>query len=139
MKKMEDEFYATIKLVTGEELISKVSYMPEDDSLILENPMEVCYVDAQKRSVKASGFALSEWIHSTFDHMFVLPKHHVITMTEVEDKRIEKFYNESVARHITQLESFKGSFDPITIPKNLGNLGSIKETRTKLEDLFKRS
>ena len=32
---------ATIKLTTGEELISKVSYMPDDDSLVLDSPMEV--------------------------------------------------------------------------------------------------
>ena len=29
---MEEEFYATIKLVTGEELVSKVCYMPDEDS-----------------------------------------------------------------------------------------------------------
>ena len=96
---MEEDFLATMKLVTGEEIISKVSYMPDEDSLVLENPMEVTFVDQQRRNAKVQGFSLSEWIHSTFDHMFVLPKQHVITMTEVEDKRIEKFYNESVQKH----------------------------------------
>ena len=89
---MEEDFLATMKLVTGEEIISKVSYMPDDDSLVLENPMEVTSIDQQRKNVKVNGFALTEWIHSTFDHMFVLPKHHVITMTEVEDQRIKKFY-----------------------------------------------
>ena len=85
---MEEDFIATIKIITGEELISKVSYMPDDDSLVLENPMEVTRIDHQKANVKVNGFALNEWIHSTFDHMFVLPKQHVITMTEIEDKKI---------------------------------------------------
>ena len=95
---MEEDFLATIKLVTGEEIISKVSYMPDDDSLVLENPLEVSYVDQQKKNIRTSGFVLSEWIHSTFDHMFVLPKQHIITMTEVEDIRIQKYYNDNVQR-----------------------------------------
>ena len=136
---MEEDFLATMKLVTGEEIISKVSYMPDEDSLVLENPMEVTFVDQQRRNAKVQGFALSEWIHSTFDHMFVLPKQHVITMTEVEDKRIEKFYNESVQKHISQLTTFKESFEPQKFSRKMGNLGSIKETKKSLEDLFNRS
>ena len=88
---MEEEFIATIKLTTGEELISKVSFMPDDDSLILENPMEVHGIDQQQKNVRVNGFALSEWIRSTFDQMFVVPKEHVLTMTELEDERIEAF------------------------------------------------
>tara|TARA_B100002019_G_C20704777_1_gene327390 strand:- start:41 stop:451 length:411 start_codon:yes stop_codon:yes gene_type:complete len=136
---MEEEFLATMKLITGEEIISKVSYMPDDDSLVLENPMEVTYVDQQRKNARVNGFSLQEWIHSTFDHMFVLPRKHIITMTEVEDKRIEKFYCDSVQKHITQLTSFKESFEPQKFTRSMGNLGSIKETKKSLEDLFNRS
>jgi len=136
---MEEEFLATIKLITGEEIVSKVSYMPDDDSLVLENPMEVTYVDQQRKNAKVQGFSLSEWIHSTFDHMFVLPKQHVITMTEVEDERIQKFYNESVEKHILQLTTFKESFEPQKFTRKMGNLGSIKEMKKSLEDIYKRS
>ena len=136
---MEDEFLATIKLITGEEIVSKVSYMPDDDSLVLENPMQVTYVDQQKRTARVTGFALTEWIHSTFDHMFVLPKHNIVTMTEVEDERIEKFYDESVKKYINQLTIFKESFETQKFSRKMGNLGSIKETKKSLEDLFNRS
>ena len=67
----EEEFYATIKLVTGEEIVSKVCYMPDEDSLILENPLEVLPVEQTKSSVKVNGFTLVEWIRSTIDQMFV--------------------------------------------------------------------
>jgi hypothetical protein len=136
---MEEDFIATIKLITGEEIISKVCYMPEDDTLILENPLEVNYVDQQKKNVRTSGFSLSEWIHSTFDHMFILPKQHVITMTEVEDSRIEKYYNDSVVKCITQIASFRESVEPKKFSRKMGNLGSIKETKKSLEDLFNKS
>ena len=136
---MEPDFIATIKLTTGEELISKVSYMPDDDSLVLENPMSVTRVDQQKKNIRVNGFALSEWIHSTFDHMFVLPKQHVLTMTEIEDKKISEFYTESVRRHTTEINHFRESYDPQSFTREMGHLGSVKNTKKFLEDLYKRS
>ena len=136
---MEPDFIATIKLTTGEELISKVSYMPDDDSLVLENPMSVTRIDQQKKNIRINGFALTEWIHSTFDHMFVLPKQHVITMTEIEDKKISEFYTESVKRHTTEINHFRESYDPQSFTREMGHLGSVKNTKRFLEDLYKRS
>ncbi len=136
---MEPDFIATIKLTTGEELISKVSYMPDDDSLVLENPMSVTRVDQQKKNIRVNGFALSEWLHSTFDNMFVLPKQHVITMTEIEDKKISEFYTESVRRHTTEINHFRESYDPQSFTRQMGHLGSVKNTKKFLEDLYKRS
>ena len=136
---MEPDFIATIKLTTGEELISKVSYMPDDDSLVLENPMSVTRVDQQKKNIRVNGFALTEWIHSTFDHMFVLPKQHVLTMTEIEDKKISEFYTESVRRHTSEINHFRESYDPQSFTREMGHLGSVKNTKKFLEDLYKRS
>ena len=136
---MEPDFIATIKLTTGEELISKVSYMPDDDSLVLENPMSVTRIDQQKKNIRINGFALTEWIHSTFDHMFVLPKQHVLTMTEIEDKKISEFYTESVRRHTSEINHFRESYDPQSFTREMGHLGSVKNTKRFLEDLYKRS
>ena len=38
---MEEEFYATIILVSGEEIISKVVYLPDEDKVMLDTPMLV--------------------------------------------------------------------------------------------------
>ena len=136
---MEEDFIATIKLTTGEELISKVSYMPEDDSLVLENPMQVLAIDQQKKNIRIAGFALTEWIHSTFDHMFVLPKQHVLTMTEIEDEKIQNFYNITVQKHIVELNTFKESQQSMEFTRDMGKLGSVQNTKKALEDLYKRS
>ncbi len=136
---MEEEFIATIKLTTGEELISKVSYMPDDDSLVLENPMQVVSIDQQRKNIRIAGFALTEWIHSTFDHMFVLPKQHVLTMTEIEDDKIQNFYNVTVAKHIVELNTFKESQQSMEFTRDMGKLGSVQNTKQSLEDLYKRS
>ena len=136
---MEPDFIATIKLTTGEELISKVSYMPDDDSLVLENPMQVLAIDQQKKNIRIAGFALTEWIHSTFDHMFVLPKQHILTMTEIEDKKIQNFYTVTVQKHMVELTSFKDSQQSMEFTRDMGKLGSVQNTKKLLEDLYKRS
>ena len=136
---MEPDFIATIKLITGEELISKVSYMPDDDSLVLENPMTVMQIDQQKKNLRIAGFALTEWIHSTFDHMFILPKQHVLTMTEIEDKNIQNFYMNTVQKHIVDINAFKDSQQSMQFTREMGHIGSVQNTKKLLEDLYKRS
>lgn len=136
---MEEDFIATIKLTTGEELISKVSYMPDDDSLVLDSPMEVTKIDTTNKNLRIGGFALTEWITSTFDHTFVLPKKHVITMTEVEDVNIKNFYNVTVQRQHIELTQFKEAANPKQFTRDMGNLGSVNKTKQALEKLYKRS
>ena len=136
---MEEDFIATIKLTTGEELISKVSYMPDDDSLVLDSPMEVTKIDTTNKNVRIGGFALTEWITSTFDHTFVLPKKHIITMTEVEDDNIKNFYNITVQRQHIELTQFKEASTPQKFTRDMGSLGSVNKTKETLENLYKRS
>ena len=56
---MEEEYIATIKLTADEGIISKVSYMPDDYSLVLENPMSVTHIEQQKMNVRVNGLALT--------------------------------------------------------------------------------
>ena len=136
---MEEDFIATIKLTTGEEIISKVSYMPDDDSLVLDNPMEVTKIGISKETIKVGGFTLTEWITSTFDHTFVLPRKHIITMTEIQDDNIKNFYNISVQKQQIDLSKFKQAANPQQFTRNMGRLGSVNKTKEILEDLYKRS
>ena len=136
---MEEDFIATIKLTTGEELISRVSYMPDDDSLVLDSPMEVTKINTTNKNLRVGGFALTEWITSTFDHTFVLPRKHIITMTEVEDNNIKNFYNISVQRQQIELSQFKEASTPQQFTRDMGHLGSVNKTKETLENLYKRS
>ena len=61
---MEEEFYATIKLSSGEEIVSKVCYMTDEDSLILDNPFLVEKVVQKRLGKTVEGFSLKEWISS---------------------------------------------------------------------------
>ena len=38
---MDEEFLATVKLITGEEIVAKVCYLEDEDKVLLENPLQV--------------------------------------------------------------------------------------------------
>jgi len=130
---MEEDFLATIKLVSGEELVARVCYLPDEDKLLLENPLQVEKAKTKKGSLDMSGFTLVEWITATFDDLFVLKKDHILTMTET-DSKIEEFYN----KMLNKLNS--GSLvEKKKFSKRMGYLGSVSETRKFLEEVFKLS
>ena len=113
--------------------------MADEDSLVLENPMNVVPIDQAKANMRINGFALNEWIHSTFDHIFILPKEHVLTMTEVEDERLQNFYGNCVHQHMDAVATFRETFEPKKFTREMGSLGSIRDTKKTLEDLYKKS
>lgn len=131
---MEEEFYSIIKLISGEEIICKVCYLPEEDSLLIENPLKVEKVSHKKGS-HSGGFTLTEWIHASYDNMFVIPKDTVITMSEL-DKRIENYYIKMLN---DEEPSNEISISPDHLSKRMGYLGSVTDTKKYLEDIFKRS
>ena len=132
---MEEEFYATIKLISGEEIVSKVCFLSEENKLMLEKPLVVENAKQKKGSLEVSGFALKEWISATFDDMFIINKDHVLTMTEVEGE-IAEFYEKTLNR-LESGKSLAGRGNKI--PRGSGYLGSVKEMKKTLEDLFNKS
>jgi len=53
---MEEEFYASIKLMSGEEIVAKVSYDQDEDVLIIENPRLVNVVEMKRGKSGVKGF-----------------------------------------------------------------------------------
>ena len=132
---MEEEFYATVKLLSGEELVSKICYLPDEDKLILDRPLIVENSKQKKGNVEVTGFALKEWISATFDNMFVIKKDHVLTIIEVEGDIVE-FYEKT----LTKLETGKSlAGRGNKLPRTSGYLGSIREMKKSLEDIYKKS
>ena len=132
---MEEDFYATIKLLSGEELVAKVCYLPDEDRIMLERPLMVENTKQRKGQLEVSGFALKEWISATFDNMFIINKDHVITMIEIEGEIVD-FYEKTLLRMETG-KSLAGRGNKI--PRGSGYLGSVKEMKKTLEDLFNKS
>ena len=130
---MEEEFYATIKLASGEELISKVCYLTDEDSLLLDKPLLVDKVTQKKSGKVVEGFSLREWVASSYDEMFIIEMNQVLTISEL-DERIEAYYVLSLNALEDDTTDSKKS-----LSREMGYIGSVEETKKKLEYLFNKS
>ena len=132
---MEEEFYATVKLLSGEELIAKVCYLPDEDKVILDRPLVVENAKQRKGQVEVTGFQLKEWVSATFDNMFVVKRDHIMTMIEIEGDIVD-FYEKTLVR-MESGKSLAGRGNKL--PRGSGYLGSVKEMKKTLEDIYNKS
>ncbi len=129
---MEEEFLATLKLLSGEEIVAKVCYVEDEDVLIIENPRMVVPVETKRNNVLVKGFTFESWMNATYDEMFIIKREHILTITEL-DSRIQKFYEKSLK------EDPEGNSYKLEPKDQNGYIASIQEARKSLENIFKRS
>ena len=132
---MEDEFYASLKLITGEEIVSKVVYLADEDKVMLENPLQVDPAKQRKGALEISGFSFREWGCATFDKMFILNRDHIITISEIEGPIVD-FYKETLLR-MENGKSLTGKGDKL--PRGSGYLGTVTDMKKSLENIFNKS
>ena len=132
---MGEEFFATVKLITGEEIVSKVVYLEDEDKVMLENPLQVDSAKQRKGALEISGFSFREWVCATFDKMFIINRDHIITISEVEGPIVD-FYKETLLR-MENGKSLNGKGGKL--PRGSGYLGSVTDMKKSLENIFKKS
>lgn len=141
---MEEEFYASIKLTSGEEIVAKISYDPNDDVIVAFNPRVVEKVEQQTKTAIIEGIVFDDWMNATYEDMFIIPRNQIITMVELDEKIIS-FYEDhlkdkSKYRKKRSESKKEKSFSNRQDPKNQqGFLGSIQEAKKTLEELYNRS
>ena len=119
------EFLAAIKLVSGEEILSMVTSVHDEngDYLIIENPIEVEEVILPN---KQAGAKVQPWMKFSREEQFVIPKEHIITIVEVAEE-VEVFYHMSLR---------KLNNDLVTDAK--GKISTVDEARIKLNKIFNK-
>ena len=123
------------RLLSGEELIAKVCYLPDEDKVILDRPLVVENAKQRKGQVEVTGFQLKEWVSATFDNMFVVKRDHIMTMIEIEGDIVD-FYEKTLVR-MESGKSLAGRGNKL--PRGSGYLGSVKEMKKTLEDIYNKS
>ena len=139
---MEEEFYASIKLTSGEEIVAKVSYDPDDDVIVVLEPRVVEKVEQKKSNVIIEGIVFDDWMNATFDNMFIIPRSQIITMIELDAKIIACYED-----HLQDKSKYRKSKSPDLKsnqkrqnPRNHeGYLGSINEAKKLLEEIYNKS
>ena len=132
---MGEEFIGNIKLITGEEIVSKVCYLEDEDKVMLENPLQVDSARQRKGQLEVSGFSFREWMCATFDNMFIINRNHIITVTEIEGPIVD-FYEQTLLR-MENGKTLTGRGGKL--PRGSGYLGSVKDMKKSLEDIFNKS
>ena len=125
-----DEFVAAIKLVTGEEVLTKVvvNNDHQEETIILDNPL-ICQ---EVRSMGANiplGYKFEPWIKMSDEDVFIIHMTSVITMTEIKDKNVIKTYKEVVKKGFERQ-------DP-DITREMGSVGTVKQCRDMIEKLYR--
>ena len=132
---IEDDFYATIKLVSGEEIFAKVAASEEEDRtvLLLSSPITIGEI---KNRMGVVGYKVEPWLKTTKDDLFVITMDKVLTMSETDDIDMIMMYQRF-------LRDSAGDSDPVASSKDrsreMGLLGNIDDTKKRLEKLFKSS
>ena len=132
---MEEEFYAVVKLVSGEEIICKICYMPEEDTCLVSEPMKVEYVTRSQNLQGMQGFTLVEWLHSTFEDLFLIPRSNILTMSEC-DKKVENFYLKCLSEDKKQKLNIDEIVEGFTIISLDSAFEKTKKDQSKKKEVF---
>ena len=134
---MENEFYASIKLVSGEELFSLVSVEENCDNplIMLQNPVTMKMVNTPDGSI----VKVKTWLNIPGDDPVIIQWDKVITVTEIKENAVISIYNnylEDERFDITQLGECRNDVKGNLTPK-MGYISTVNEARQYLEDLYK--
>ena len=126
---MEDDFYATLKLKTGEEVFALVIASEEENRtmLVVHNPVIITAIKAKESIV---GYRLEPWLKTTREDMFVINMDNIITLSESMDPEMimmhQNFAKES------------GNFSKSKMNRKMGYLTNVNEAKKVLEKIYKK-
>ena len=128
---MGEEFYAVLKLITGEEIFALVSVDENDgDSIImLSNPV----IMKMLSSPAGQYVKVKPWLELPDQDLFLIKYDKIVTMSEVTDKNMIKFYTKYLNEDDVDFE-IDGK---VTLNDRMGLLTTVEDARKSLEKIFK--
>ena len=87
---MGDEFYAILKLISGEEILSLICIDENegDPVIMLQNPITMKIIN----SSRGMHIKVRSWIEMSSDDIFIIKPDRILTMTETTDDRLIEIY-----------------------------------------------
>ncbi len=135
---IEEDFYATLKLMTGEEIFAKVAVTNENDEtfLLLSNPVIISEI----RKNQSFGYRFEPWIKTSNDDFFIVNLNHILLITESNNKQIIKLYDIFVSEfNDYNYESNKKNKVDNGLSKKMGYIANINDAKILLEKIYKNS
>lgn len=124
-----EEFYAVLKLVSGEEIFSKVCAFDENDAtlIVLDHPVFIETLRVPKLGVPLA--KVSPWLNITDQSTFIIQVDKIITMTEIHD---EMYIN----MHKRYVRDKTRKSNRITLTPSMGYISTVPDARISLEKAF---
>ena len=129
---IEDDFYATVKFKSGEEIFAKVAASEEEGRtmLIVSHPIIVKELKGRSGIV---GYKIEPWLKTTTDDMFIINLNDILTLSESSDIEMIMMYQDYLR------SSDKESQNQSSLNRKMGYLGTVNYTKELLEKIFKMS
>ena len=129
---IEEDFYATVKLKSGEEIFAKVAASEEEERtmLIISNPIMISEV---KSRIGIVGYKFEPWLKTTTEDMFIIKLDDVLTLSESSDIEMIMMYQSYVR------QSYKEKRNQSKLNRRMGYISNINDAKELLEKLFKNS
>ena len=126
---IEEDFYATLKLKSGEELFAKVAASDEDDRvmLLVHSPIIVSEIKTKGNLV---GYKVEPWLKTTKEDMFIINLDNVITLSESVDLEMINMYQNFLR------DSQRDPFNKTKMSRRMGYITTVDDARNFLEKIF---
>ena len=126
---MEDDFYATLKLKSGEEVFALVVASEEENRtmLVVHHPVIITAIKAKESIV---GYRLEPWLKTTREDMFVINMDNIITLSESMDP-------EMIMMH-QNFTKETNNFARSKMNRKMGYLSDVNEAKKVLEKIYNK-
>ena len=129
---IEDDFYATIKLKSGEEVFAKVAASEEEDRtmLIIHSPVTVAEI---KNKGGLVGYKVEPWLKTTREDMFIINMDSVMTLSESSDMEMIVMY-----QHFLR-DAQREMHHQHKINRRMGYISNVNDAKEILEKIYKNN
>ena len=130
---MGEEFYGVIKLITGEEIFATISVDENNGNpVVLVNSPVIMKVltHGVGQYVK-----IRPWLELPDQDLFLIKYDKIITMSEVTDEQMIKFYT----RYLNEDDIDIEVDGQVSLNDKMGFLTTVEDARMSLENIFKNN
>ena len=127
---IEDDFYATIKFKSGEEIFAKVAASEEVNRtvLLVSNPIMVSEVKSKNGM---TGYKVEPWLKTSTDDMFMVDLSEVLTMSESSDVEMISMYQRWLR------DTTRSKNNEPKLSRKMGYISTVNDAKDILEKLYK--
>jgi hypothetical protein len=129
---IEDDFYATIKLKSGEEVFARVAASEEEDRTMLIIHTPVVFSEIKQKGGLV-GYKVEPWLKTTREDMFIVNMDNVITLSESDDMEMIVMY-----QHFLR-DSQREYHHEHRLNRRMGYISNVNDAKENLEKIFKKS